>query len=109
MAAIPGVARPLVVAAAASLMGLNATELVELVCYDDVATVTAAALKLEPLDPLETVGWARGLAGVAAAIAAELAGPHPLTCPDDIPSTSAPQLEQWLAAHAVHPRRLFRG
>lgn len=108
VAAVPDVARPVAVGAAALLLGLAPGTLVELICYEDIATVTAAALKLEPLDPLETVGWARGLAHCASALARELSGEDPVTEPHAIPATSAPQLEAWLVAHAAHPRRLFR-
>ena len=43
--------RAVVLGVAAALAGLSAAQLIRLIGYDDVQTVAAATLKLEPLDP----------------------------------------------------------
>src|SRR4051794_6680352 len=49
--------RPLVLGAIAAHQGLPSVELARVVAYDDVQAVLSAALKLLPLDPVETTVW----------------------------------------------------
>ncbi len=100
----PAPCRPLVLAGLAAALGLDARELSTLVCYDEVQTVTAAALKLTPLDPVQTVRWALDVLPVVEDVVAESAL---ISAPDQIPARSAPLMDQWLAAHARQNRRLF--
>lgn len=102
--ATTGTPRPVAVAAAAATVGLSPRSLARLIAYDDVQTVTAAALKLLPLDPAVTAGWAHDALPLVAALADDVAD---LVHPDRIPATSAPQTELWAEAHAHSTRRLF--
>lgn len=104
VAALERSCRPLVLAAAAATGGLTPASLGRLVAYDDLQTVASAALKLLPLDPLDTTSWVHQLLPEAERLAAELA---PLTDPHQIPAPSAPQLDLWAQAHARTTRRLF--
>jgi urease accessory protein len=101
---LPGVPRPVALAAAAAAVGLNSLSLARLVGYDDVQTVAAAALKLLPLDPAVATGWVHDALPAVDAMATAAAR---LTEPAAIPSTAAPQTEVWAEAHARSNRRLF--
>lgn len=103
-AALPGVPRPVALAAAAAAVGLNPVSLARLVGYDDVQTVASAALKLLPLDPAVATGWVHDALPAVTSTAASVAR---LTDPADIPATAAPQTELWAEAHARSTRRLF--
>lgn len=96
--------RPVAVGAVAAQLRLSASATARLVCYDDIATVTSAALKLAPLDPLDTVEWTLAHREAAAAVIGEVSG---ITAPDDIPATAAPLLETWQHRHPTHEKRLF--
>lgn len=99
-----GMCRGVVLAMAANRFALSPSSLARLVGYDDVQTVTSAALKLLPLDPAVTTQWALDALPRIDALAASVAS---LTRPGDIPVTGAPQIEEWAEAHAVASRRLF--
>ena len=96
--------RPLVLAGLARALGLAAAELATLVCFDEVQTVTAAALKLSPLDPLQAVCWALDVRPLVDEVVGALAQ---VTTPAQIPSRSAPLMDQWQHDHARRNRRLF--
>jgi urease accessory protein len=98
-------ARAVVLGATAAAAGLGAAELVRLVGYDDVQTVLAAALKLEPFDPAQATAWALAAGSEVEALVTRVAG---LDDPDAIPATGAPALELWLQDHAHQERRLYR-
>ena len=104
LASLPTPARPVAVGAMAAAAGLDGTRTARLVAYDDVQSLCAAALKLCPLDPVETTEW---LLHAGPAIERVVAAVAHLTEPDDLPAPSAPLLEQWQHAHPTHPRRLF--
>lgn len=97
--------RPVVLGALAHALGLAAPQTALLVAYDDVQTVTSAALKLLPLDPLDTLAWSLAARAGVTELVGDTAG---LTDAADIPADSAPQLEAWHRAHASADRRLFR-
>lgn len=84
---------------------MPAAELARLVVYEDVHAAAAAALKLEPQDPLVLVDL---VAGVCAALDDEVVAVSTITEPRDIPAHSAPLAEMWAEAHARSNRRLFR-
>jgi urease accessory protein len=97
--------RAVVLGAAAAEAGLAADELARLVGYEDVQTVIAAALKLQPFDPTQAVTWAvraepeveRLVGAIARCIAT-----------DQIPAYGAPLIEEWGQRHELADRRLFR-
>jgi urease accessory protein len=96
--------RPLVLGGLAAALGLGAADLATLVCYDEVQSVTAAALKLLPLDPVQAVRWALDVRPLVDELVRELAQ---VTTPAEIPSRSAPLMDQWQHDHARQNRRLF--
>lgn len=104
LAPLRGPARPVAVGAMATAAGLDGARTARLVAYDDVQSLCAAALKLCPLDPVETTEW---LLHAGPRVEAVVAAVAHLTEPDGIPAPSAPLLEQWQHAHPTHPRRLF--
>ena len=97
--------RAVVLGVTAAEAGLDAEQTARLVAYEDVQTVVAAALKLEPFDPSVGVRWA---AGAAAAVAALVAAVTDAGTTDDIPAHSAPLVEEWGQHHRTSERRLFR-
>jgi len=104
VSALSDACRPLALAAVAAACGLAPDALARLVAYDDLQTVSSAALKLLPLDPATATGWVHDALPEAQALATEVAG---LTAPDRIPAPAAPQLDLWATAHATTTRRLF--
>ena len=96
--------RPLVLGAVAALAGLDAARLVRLCGHEDVATVCAAVLKLDPLDPATTVAWTLAAHPLVERLVPRLAC---LTEPDDVPAAGAPLVEHHSLLHATTPRRLF--
>ncbi|MFC3995412.1 urease accessory protein UreF [Nocardiopsis sediminis] len=105
-AATPGLRplRPVVLGALAAVFGMGPEATARAALYDDAQTVTAAALKLDPGDPLTAVRWLLDAApdieeGVRCAAA--------VRSPRDIPARSAPLIDQWAGEHADATRRLF--
>lgn len=96
--------RPLVLGAVAATTGLTPLALAHLVGYDDVQTVSSAALKLLPLDPATVTAWVYDALPVVAELADAVA---PITAPADVPASGAPVIEAWAEAHARTTRRLF--
>jgi len=96
--------RPVVLGVLAHQAGLDAWDLGRLVGYDDVQTVVAALLKLEPADPLETTGMVVDLLPEIDALAARVS--H-LRHPVEIPAGGAPLMERWAQTHAATTERLF--
>ncbi len=107
-AALLAVRRPtraVAIGVAGALAGLGAAQVARLIGYDDAQTVAAAALKLDPLDPLVATGW---VVRVADDIERMVAAVSPLTAVDQIPAVAAPLIEQWAQVHAATTQRLFR-
>lgn len=96
--------RPMVLAAVADVGGVPAHELARVVAYDDVQTVTSAALKLRPLDPAHATAWA---VESFPAIERLVDAVAQISSPDQIPASSAPTIEQYAETHATTTRRLF--
>lgn len=96
--------RPLVLGALAADLGLDDRRTALALAYDEVASVTSAALKLLPLDPLAAVDWSIGAADDLAA-AVDVA--TRIATINDVAACAAPQLETWQQRHATHDRRLF--
>ena len=97
--------RAVVVGVVAAQAGLDAEQTARLVAYEDVQTVVAAALKLEPFDPSRGVRWAADAAVAVEALVARVADAR---TPDDVPAHSAPLVEEWGQHHRTSERRLFR-
>ncbi|MDS2173717.1 urease accessory UreF family protein [Nesterenkonia sp. CL21] len=97
--------RPLVLGAVAAHVGLGAEELMRLAVYDDVASAAAALLKLDPGDPVEAMAMVLQACRAAEPAVQALAG---ITAAGQIPAPSAPQTEEWIEAHTLTTRRLFR-
>jgi urease accessory protein len=95
--------RAVVLGATAAAAGLSAEELARLVGFDDVQTVIAAAIKLEPFDPGQGVAWAAACEVEVEALVTRVSG---LTA--EIPARGAPQIEEWGQRHRAAERRLFR-
>lgn len=107
-AALRSVRRPtraVAIGVAGALAGLGGPQVARLIGYDDAQTVAAAALKLDPLDPVVATGWVVGVAGKIDRMAAAVGA---LIDPADIPAAAAPLIEQWAQVHAVTTQRLFR-
>ena len=100
-----GTSRAVVLGVAAALAGLSAAQLVRLIGYDDAQTVAAAALKLEPLDPMDATGWVIDAQPEIERMVDELSS---ITDVADIPAVGAPLIEQWAEIHATTSQRLFR-
>ncbi|WP_375423172.1 urease accessory protein UreF [uncultured Friedmanniella sp.] len=97
--------RAVVVGVTAAAAGSSATETARLVAFDDVQTVLAAALKLVPFDPSQSVAWAVGASAEVEALVQRVSA---LTSSTDLPAPSAPLVEQWGQRHRDTERRLFR-
>ena len=76
-----------------------------MLAFEDVQTVIAAALKLEPFDPAQGVRWAVAAGPEVEALVGRVRG---LAGVDEIPAWSAPQIEEWAQRHQTTDRRLFR-
>lgn len=97
--------RAVAIGVAGALAGLDGAQVARLIGYDDAQTVAAAALKLDPLDPLVATGWVVQVVPDIDRMAASVAA---LTTPGQIPAVAAPLIEQWAQVHAVTSQRLFR-
>jgi urease accessory protein len=97
--------RPVVLGATAAEAGLSATELARLVGFEDVQTVIAAALKLQPFDPSTAVAWVAQAEPEVEQLVDRVAG---LTGTEQIPAYGAPLIEEWGQRHSDAERRLFR-
>ncbi|MHC3463184.1 MULTISPECIES: urease accessory protein UreF [Streptomyces] len=96
--------RPVALGALGAALGTGEEELAYAVVYDELQTVTSAALKLLPGDPLDSVAWILAAEPDAAdAVATALA----VTTPDTLPARTAPLTEQWALDHERSERRLF--
>ena len=97
--------RAVVLGATAASAGLSPAELARLVGFEDVQTVIAAALKLEPFDPSQGVRWAVEAAAEVEHLVERVQAARTTA---DIPAHSAPLIEEWGQLHRSTERRLFR-
>jgi urease accessory protein len=97
--------RPVVLGATAAEAGLSAAELARVAGFEDVQTVIAAALKLQPFDPSQAVAWAVHAEPEVEQLVDRVAG---LTGTEEIPAYGAPLIEDWGQRHSDAKRRLFR-
>jgi urease accessory protein len=94
-----------IVGVLAAEAGLDAEQTARLIGFEDVQSAIAAALKLEPFDPVLGAIWARAAGEQVEAMVGRVAGT--LTT-GEIPAYAAPQLEHWAQLHKISERRLFR-
>ena len=107
-AALDGLTAPcraVVLGVTAAVTGLSAAQLVRLIGNDDAATIAAAVLKIDPVDPVRTTRWVLHAQRQVEELAGRLAA---LTEIDDIPALAAPLIEEWAELHATTTQRLFR-
>ena len=97
--------RAVVIGATAAEAGLNAEQTARLIGFEEVQTVIAAAVKLQPFDPAVAVAWAMAAGPEVEAMVTRVAG---LSAVDEIPAYAAPQIEHWAELHTRTERRLFR-
>ncbi|MFB6816529.1 urease accessory protein UreF [Streptomyces sp. NPDC056347] len=96
--------RPVALGALGAVMRVTEEELARGVVYDELQTITSAALKLLPGDPLDTVAWILDAEPYAAAAVAEALA---VRAPAGLPARTPPLTEQWALEHARRERRLF--
>lgn len=96
--------RPLVLGVLAGAVGLAPEQTARLIGYEDVQTVVAAGLKLEPFDPAAATGCVVQCFPELEAMARRVAR---VEDPSEIPASGAPQIDQWAEAHAEMKARLF--
>lgn len=99
-----GPVRPVALGVAAALGSTSEQEAARIALYDDMQTVTAAALKLLPVDPLVTVEWILSVENVIGRTATEALD---VTSAAGLPADTAPMIEQWSLEHHLDSRRLF--
>ena len=100
-----GQGRGIALGATAAEAGISAAELASLVGFEDVQTALSAALKLEPFDPSQAVGWAAQAEREVEQLVDRVAG---LSRVEQIPAYGAPLIEEWGQRHQHAERRLFR-
>ena len=97
--------RPIAFGVVAAALGMREDQVARASLYDDVQTVTAAALKLLPVDPTDATGW---LVASAPALEAGVAAAQQVSDdPTDLPANTAPLVEQYALDHDVRTRRIF--
>ena len=97
--------RAVVIGATAAEAGLDGEQTARLIGFEEVQTVIAAAVKLQPFDPAVAVAWAVAAGHQVEAMVSRVAA---LTDVDEIPAYAAPQIEHWAELHTRTERRLFR-
>lgn len=106
VAALPSAPRPITYAALGRALGASAREVGAALLHDEVQSVTSAAMKLLPADPVDAVSWALAARGTQAELLATALA-HAGRA-DGIPARSAPLMEVWAHDHDRSNRRLFR-
>ncbi|WP_112467316.1 urease accessory protein UreF [Streptomyces triticisoli] len=96
--------RPVALGALGAVMKVSEEDLAHGVVYDELQTVTSAALKLLPGDPLDTVAWILAAEPDATAAVNEALA---VRTPAQLPVRTPLLTEQWALEHARRERRLF--
>lgn len=96
--------RSVVIGAIAAITEVTASQTAHVIAYDDARTVTSAALKLLPIDPIQTAIW---LADLEEDIETVIAATHHLRLPGDMPSYGAPLIDTYAEQHVDARMRLF--
>ncbi|MFE2375612.1 urease accessory protein UreF [Streptomyces sp. NPDC059398] len=96
--------RPITLGALGAVLDVPDEDLAYGVVYDELQTVAAAALKLLPGDPLDSVAWILAAGPEAADAVAEALA---VRTPDELPARAGLLTEEWALAHDRRERRLF--
>lgn len=96
--------RPVVLGVLGAAMGLDDAQTARACLYEDAQTVTSAALKLLPLDPLDATRW---VVEAGAVIEESVTAAVRTRSCADLPALTAPNIEQWTLRHATRARRIF--
>jgi len=96
--------RPVVLGALGAAMGLDDTQLARVCLYEDAQTVTSAALKLLPVDPVEATRWVVDAGDTIEESVREAVRTDSCRA---LPALTAPNIEQWTLRHASESRRIF--
>lgn len=96
--------RPVALGVVAAAVGMGEEQVARASLYDDVQTVTAAALKLLPVDPADATGWLLDAAPRMEGVVEQAVA---VTDPDSLPARTAPLAEQYSLDHDVRTRRIF--
>ncbi|WP_109471555.1 urease accessory protein UreF [Ornithinimicrobium cavernae] len=96
--------RPVALGVVGAAVGMDERQVARASLYDDLQTVTAAALKLLPVDPVEATGWVLDSAAVLEAMVGRALAVHDTA---DLPALAAPVVEQWSLDHETSSRRIF--
>ncbi len=89
----------------AAAVGMRPDQVARASLYDDAQTITAAALKLLPVDPADATGWLLAAGPLLEQIAREATDVG--DDPADRPARTAPLLEQHALEHEHRTRRIF--
>jgi urease accessory protein len=98
--------RPVAFGVVAAAAGLEDAELARAYLYEDAASVTAAAVRLLPVDSAATARWLVEAAPLVDRLANEAAAAS-TERPQDLPGGFAPALELRSLAHAAREGRMF--
>jgi urease accessory protein len=98
------VPRPVVLGVISGVTDLSADQIARLIGYDDAQTVTAAALKLLPVDPIDAATWLHEARHEIECLVEAVTG---LTDPGQIPADGAPLVDVYAQRHANEKMRLF--
>jgi urease accessory protein len=98
------VPRAVVVGVIGGVTDLSADQVARIVGYDDAQSVTAAALKLLPVDPIDAATWLHEARGE---IEAMVDAVTKLTDPSQIPADGAPLVDVYAQRHSTEKMRLF--
>lgn len=96
--------RPVALGVLAAPMELSGEQAARACLYEDAQTVAAAALKLLPIDPIDTTRWIVEAAEVIEEATRRAAA---VDHPGELPALTAPRVEQWALEHVTRTRRIF--
>lgn len=97
--------RPTAFGVVAAAIGMREDQVARASLYDDVQTVTAAALKLLPVDPTDATAWLLASAPVLEGAVVDAGAVD--DDPRALPAHTAPLVEQHALDHDVRTRRIF--
>jgi urease accessory protein len=98
------VPRAVVLGVISGVTDLSAEQVARIVGFDDAQTVTAAALKLLPVDPIDAATWLHEARHEIECMVDAVAN---LTDPTQIPADGAPLVDVYAQRHSTEKMRLF--
>lgn len=96
--------RPVALGVVAAALGMEDASVARASLYDDAQTVSAAALKLMPVDPADATGW---IVAAAPTVEDSVTRAVTTTDPASLPAVTAPLVEQYSLDHDARSRRIF--